>query len=65
MSRGRHNIKFSDTSRLIRAAVAAGQVVERIEHDQRTGTVAVVVRQSNGDDGEVSNTPNPWDDLKS
>jgi hypothetical protein len=37
MSRGRHGLKLSDTSRLIRAAVAAGQVVERIEHDPLNG----------------------------
>jgi hypothetical protein len=48
MSRARHNFKLNDTTRLIRATVAAGHHVARVEHDPRTGRISVVTGAAEG-----------------
>jgi hypothetical protein len=57
MSRGPHTFKQTDITRAIRATVAAGVEVARVEVSQ-DGRIVVVL----GKAGPVSE-PNPWDDA--
>jgi hypothetical protein len=41
MSSGRYAFKLNDTARLIRATVAAGHHVVRVEHDPKTGKISL------------------------
>jgi hypothetical protein len=61
MSRARHNFKLNDTTRLIRATVAAGHHVARVEHDPRTGKISVITGKAEGDVAAAAG--NSWDDV--
>jgi hypothetical protein len=57
MSANKHTFKLNDTSRLLRAAIAAGLPAERLRlvHDLVGRTISVEVRDEGG-----SEAANPW-----
>jgi hypothetical protein len=61
MARNRHNFKLADTQRLIRATIGAGQRVQAVEHDPKTGFVRVIVHDDVAK--PATGTGNSWDDV--
>ena len=60
MSANKHTFKLNDTSRLLRAAIAAGLPAERLRlvHDLLGHKISVEVRDGSG--GEGGEVANPW-----
>jgi hypothetical protein len=59
MSSGRYAFKLNDTARLIRATVAAGHHVVRVEHDPKTGKISVITGKAES----KTTAGNSWDDV--
>jgi hypothetical protein len=60
--RNRCRVRQSEISRAIRAALAAGVEVQRVE-TQKDGRVVLIIRGQEGVDMSVEPSRNPWDEV--